>query len=36
MVTGKVIVLKGKTLVPPNPNSGVSKGKRCFLSIFIC
>ena len=35
MVIGKVMVPTGKTLVPLNPTSGVSEGRRHFLSIFI-
>ena len=36
MVTHKVMVLTGKTVVPPNPTNGASEGKRHYLSILIC
>ena len=35
MVTNKVMVPTGKTLVPPNPNNGVFEGKSHSLSILI-
>ena len=36
MVTSRVTVPTRKTLVQPNPTSGVSKGKSHSLSILIC
>ena len=36
MVTSKVIVPTGKTLVLPNLTSDVSEGRRCSLLILIC
>ena len=36
MVTGKIMVPMGKTLVPPNPTNGMSKGWRRSRSILIC
>ena len=36
MVTGKVIVPMGETLVPPNPTNGVSEGRKRSLSTLIC
>lgn len=35
MDTGRVMVLIRKTLVPPNPTSGMYEGRRCSLSILI-
>ena len=36
MVTDKVMVPMGKTLVPSNPINGTSKGKGRSLLILIC
>ena len=36
MVTDKVMVPRGKTLVPPNPTNGAFEGKSRSLSILIC
>ena len=36
MVTNKVMVPTGKTLVPPKPTNSVSDGRRRSLSILIC
>ena len=36
MVSGKVMVLTGRTLVPSKPISDVSDGRRRSLSILIC
>ena len=36
MVTSRVMVSTGKTLVLLNPTSGVSLGKSRSLSILIC
>ena len=39
MVTGKVMVPMGKTLVPPKPTNGASNGRRCSLmvgGVLIC
>ena len=35
MVTSKMMVPTGKTLVPPNPTNGVFKGRRFSLSTLI-
>ena len=35
MVTGKMMVPIGKTLVPLNPTNGVSESRRCSLSTII-
>ena len=35
MVTDKVMVPTGKTLVSSNPTNGASEGKSCSLSILI-
>lgn len=35
MVTSRVMVSIGNTLVPPNPTSGVSDGKSCSLSHLL-
>ena len=35
MVIGRVMVLTGKTLEPPNTTSGVSEGRSHSLSILI-
>lgn len=34
MVTGRLMVLKGKTLVPPNPTSSVFDGRSRFGKII--
>ena len=36
MVTGKVVVPTGKTLVPLKPINGASDGRRRSLSILSC
>ena len=35
MVTGKVMVPTGKTLVPLNPTNGIFESRRCSLSTII-